>query len=122
MDKIIIHDMEFYGYHGLFPEENRLGQRFYVDVELYLDLEPAGKSDRMEDSIDYGHVYEIVKRIVEGEAKHLIEAVAETIASELLQQFVPLEACTVKVKKPNPPIPGHYQSVAVEIHRRKEDE
>lgn len=122
MDKIIIHDMEFYGYHGLFPEENRLGQRFYVDLELYLDLEPAGKSDRMEDSIDYGHVYEIVKRIVEGEAKHLIEAVAETIASKLLQQFVPLEACTVKVKKPNPPIPGHYQSVAVEIHRRKEDE
>lgn len=122
MDKIIIHDMEFYAYHGLFPEENRLGQRFYVDLELYLDLEPAGKSDRMEDSIDYGHVYEIVKRIVEGEAKHLIEAVAETIASELLQQFVPLEACTVKVKKPNPPIPGHYQSVAVEIHRRKEDE
>ncbi|WP_106495582.1 dihydroneopterin aldolase [Lentibacillus sp. Marseille-P4043] len=119
MDKITINRMEFYGYHGLFPEENKLGQRFYVDVELMMDLKKPGLSDVMDDSIDYGHVYELIKNIVEGEPKNLIEAVAEKIADILLSSFDLLVACTVKVTKPDPPIPGHYQSVAVEITREK---
>ncbi|WP_188456122.1 dihydroneopterin aldolase [Virgibacillus oceani] len=119
MDKILMNQMEFYGYHGLFPEENKLGQRFYVDVELMTDLKKAGKSDNMADSIDYGHVYELVKEVTEGESKNLVETVAESIADSLLSTFTNLSACTVKVTKPDPPIPGHYQSVAVEIFREK---
>lgn len=111
--------MQFYGFHGLYPEENKLGQRFNVDVVLFLSLKKAGKNDQMEDSIDYGQVYATIKRIVEGEAKNLIESVAETIADQLLSQFNLLKACQVKVTKPNPPIPGHYESVAVEIYREK---
>lgn len=119
MDKIILNHMQFYGFHGLFPEENKLGQRFNVDVVLFLDLKKAGESDQMTDSIDYGRVYEIVKEIVEGEAKNLIEAVAESIASQLLNKLTLLKACQVKVRKPDPPIPGHYKSIAVEIYREK---
>lgn len=111
--------MQFYGYHGLFPEEKKIGQRFWVDVELFLDLKKAGKTDQMENSIDYGLVYEYVRRIVEGEAKNLVEAVAEHIADELLTNFDMLNACTVKVIKPDPPIAGHYDSVSVEIYREK---
>lgn len=113
--------MQFYGFHGLFPEENKLGQRFIVDVELFLSLQTAGKSDQMKDSIDYGRVYGIIKKIVEGEAKNLIESLAETIAGQLLEQFNLLQACTVKVIKPNPPIPGNYESVAVEIYREQQE-
>lgn len=119
MDKIVLNRMQFYGYHGLFPEEKKLGQRFYVDLKLFLDLKKAGKSDRMEDSIDYGLVYEYTKRIVEGEAKNLVETVAEEIADRLLANLDLLEACTVKVTKPDPPIAGQYDSVAVEIYREK---
>lgn len=119
MDRIILNKMQFYGYHGLLPEENKLGQRFIVSVELMTDLSKAGKTDDMTDSINYSEAYEVVKRIVEGEAKKLIEAVAETIADELLSSFVLLKACTVKVIKPDPPIDGHYESVAVEIVREK---
>ncbi|MGJ9460204.1 dihydroneopterin aldolase [Oceanobacillus sp. CF4.6] len=119
MDKILLNNMQFYGFHGLFPEENKLGQRFNVDLELYLDLSNAGQTDNMYDSVHYGHVYNLVKEIVEGEAKNLIEAVAEEIAEKLLSSFELLEACLVKVIKPDPPIPGHYQSVAVEILREK---
>lgn len=120
MDKIILKQMEFYGYHGLFPEEKRLGQRFYVDIELFTNLKQAGITDEMSCSIDYGHVYKIVKKVVEGETKNLIEAVAETIADKLLITFTTLKACKVKVIKPNPPIHGHYHSVAVEIYRERE--
>ncbi|MBP1950483.1 dihydroneopterin aldolase [Virgibacillus litoralis] len=119
MDKILINQMAFYGYHGLFPEENKLGQRFYVDVQLMLDLKKSSMSDDMNDSINYGDVYELVKEIMEGKPKNLIEAVAEDIAKDLFHEFYLLKACTVKVTKPDPPIPGHYQSVAVEITRER---
>lgn len=119
MDKIILQQLDFYGYHGLLKEEKKLGQQFLVDVELFTSLKKAGTSDNMHDSIDYSAVYEMVKGIVEGESKNLIEVVAEEIATSLLKEFSQLEACLIKVMKPNPPIPGSYHSVAVEIYRRK---
>jgi len=119
LDKILLHNMQFYGFHGLLPEENKLGQRFQVDLELFLDLNKAGKSDNMYDSIHYGQAYELVKELVEGNAMNLIEAVAESIAEKLFDHFTLLQACQVKVIKPDPPIPGHYQSVAVEIYRER---
>ncbi|HLR66639.1 dihydroneopterin aldolase [Virgibacillus alimentarius] len=118
-DRILLNNMQFYGFHGLFPEENKLGQRFHVDLELFTDLQKPGKTDDMSDSIHYGHVYELVQKIVEGEAKNLLEAVAEEIANQLLVSFDIMAACKVKVIKPDPPIAGHYQSVAVEIFREK---
>lgn len=111
--------MQFYGFHGLLPEENKLGQRFNVDVELFTNLEKAGKTDDMNDSIDYSQAFELVRNVVEGEAKNLIEAVAASVAEELLAAFDLLQACTVRIIKPDPPIVGHYESVAVEIHRDK---
>ncbi|MEN2766698.1 dihydroneopterin aldolase [Ornithinibacillus xuwenensis] len=122
MDKILLTNMQFYGFHGLLPEENKLGQRFNVDLELFLDTRNAGLLDEMEQSIDYSKAYQHVKKIVEGKAKNLIEAVAETIAEDLLTSFHLLQACRVKVIKPDPPIPGHYESVAVEIYREKNHE
>ncbi|MCP3029672.1 dihydroneopterin aldolase [Halobacillus sp. A5] len=122
MDQIQLNGMEFWGYHGLFPEENKLGQRFYVDLELEMDLKPAGRSDDMDLSIDYGEVYEVTKKVVEGKTRKLVETVADHLADELLQQFTQLAACRVKVTKPDPPIPGHYKSVAIDIYRRKENE
>lgn len=119
MDKIYLNQMAFYGFHGVFPEEKKLGQRFLVDVILEVDLKRAGKTDDLNQSVDYGLVYQLTKQIVEGRSKNLIEAVAEEIAETLLTQFTPLKACTIKVIKPDPPIPGHYQSVAVEVHRMK---
>ncbi|MFZ3579254.1 dihydroneopterin aldolase [Virgibacillus sp. DJP39] len=119
MDKIILKNLQYYGYHGLLPEETKLGQRFNVDVELAVDLKKAGLSDKMEDSIHYGQAYEVVRSIVEGDPKNLIESVAEEIANNLFKNFDLLQACTVRVIKPNPPIDGHYESVAVEIYREK---
>ncbi|RTR26429.1 dihydroneopterin aldolase [Robertmurraya yapensis] len=119
MDKIYLNKMEFYGYHGVFPEENRLGQRFIVDLVVNVDLRRAGETDNLTYSINYGELYEVCKKIVEGEPFKLVEAVAEKIADTCLSQFTRAAACTVKVIKPDPPIPGHYESVAVEITRSR---
>lgn len=121
MDKIYIHDMEFYGYHGVLPEENKLGQRFRVSIMLGLDLKRAGETDRLEETVSYADVYACVKKIVEGQPFKLLEAVAEKLAASILALYEKVAEVTVKVTKPDPPIPGHYKSVAVEITRRRKN-
>jgi 7,8-dihydroneopterin aldolase/epimerase/oxygenase len=117
LDKIYVNQMEFYGYHGVFPEETRLGQRFVVDLMVLIDLKKAGKSDQLEHSVNYGELYQVCKEIVEGKPFKLVEAVGERIAETVLKQFSLVSEVTIKVIKPDPPIPGHYRSVAVEITR-----
>ncbi|WP_134702183.1 dihydroneopterin aldolase [Ammoniphilus sp. YIM 78166] len=117
MDKIYFNGMEFYGYHGVYPEENKLGQRYIVDIELYLDLSRAGQTDNLDHTINYSQVYELCKDTVENETYQLVEKVAQQIAEKSLQKFSLLDELLVRVVKPDPPIPGHYDSVAVEIRR-----
>lgn len=120
MDKIYLEKMEFYGYHGVYPEETRLGQRYRVDAVLNLDLRAAGQSDDLDKSVNYAEIYSLCKNILEGPPFKLIEAVAETIAAKILAEHPLVSSCTVKVIKPDPPIPGHYQSVAVEVTRGRD--
>lgn len=119
MDKIYVNQMEFYGYHGVFPEETRLGQRFIIDLTVSLDVRKAGETDELKYSVNYGELFELVKEIVEGKPYKLLEAVAEEISRSLLTALPLIDEVTVKVIKPDPPIPGHYKSVAVEITRRR---
>ncbi|WP_338752574.1 dihydroneopterin aldolase [Bacillus sp. FJAT-52991] len=119
MDKIYVTGMEFYGYHGVFPEENKLGQRFRVDATLDVSLQQAGETDQLEYTVNYAEVYQICKDITEGPPLKLVESIAEKIAAALLNKLSAVQACTIKVIKPDPPIPGHYQHVAVEITRKR---
>ncbi|HYF93209.1 MAG TPA: dihydroneopterin aldolase [Symbiobacteriaceae bacterium] len=118
-DRIVLTGMQFYGYHGVYPEETRLGQVFVVDVELHADLREAGRTDDLQRTVDYGQVYSTVKEIVEGRPFKLIEALAEKTAAELLQGF-PISEVVVRVHKPKAPIPGAFGGVMVEIRRRRE--
>ncbi|MBC1561948.1 dihydroneopterin aldolase [Listeria booriae] len=117
MDKIYLNELTFYGYHGVLPEENTLGQTFIISLTLGVFTEKAGKSDEVTDTVSYAEVYETVKEIAQQKQFKLIEALAETIASTVLHDYPLIKEITVKVTKPNPPIPGHYHSVAVEITR-----
>ena len=118
-DKIILSGMIFYGYHGVSHQERTLGQRFVIDLEMEANLGPAGTSDDLSDAINYADAYQIVKNIVEGEPKNLMEAVAEVIALQILSSF-DLTAVCVRLTKPSPPIPGGVISGAsVEINRSR---
>ncbi|WP_340148300.1 dihydroneopterin aldolase [Seinonella peptonophila] len=118
MDHIQLKRMAFYGYHGALEEENRLGQRFFVDLDLYLSLEKAGQTDDLEATVNYADVYQQVQQVVEGHQVKLIERVAEKVAARCLSLY-PIKAIRVKVEKPNPPIPGHYEAVSVVIFRSR---
>ncbi len=117
IDKIELQQMMFYGYHGVLKEETKLGQRFIVDLSLSLDLSKAGKSDDLNDTVNYAQVYTLCRSIVEGEPKRLIEAVAEDLCGGVLNEFPLVQEITIKLKKPDPPIPGYYQAVSVVLTR-----
>jgi len=110
--------MQFYAYHGVFEEETRLGQKFEVDLEMFLDLKKPGESDELQDTVNYAEVYEAVNQILTGSTKKLLESLAETIAKIVLERFSVNEV-VVRVRKLQPPIPGHLKSVTVEIKRGK---
>ncbi|MEK4848870.1 dihydroneopterin aldolase [Paenibacillus sp. FSL H7-0756] len=119
MDKMKLHRMEYYGYHGVFEEERKLGQRYYIDLELELDLQGAGLSDDLEQTVNYAEVHVEVKKIVETQSFKLIEALAERIASGLLDTYTVINAVTVQVTKPHPPFDIHFQGVTVELRRTR---
>lgn len=119
MDKIFVTGMRFYGYHGVFEEENRLGQRFNIDLMCELDLAPAGWSDDLDDGVSYAGLYQVTEAIVSGEPVNLLETLGERITQAVLAHSDKIQSVTVKVIKPDPPIPGHYDSVAIEMTRRR---
>ena len=117
MDQIILKNMAFYGHHGNLSEENKLGQRFFIDLLLDLNLKEAGEQDNVSYTVNYAEAYEIVKAVVEGECHRLIEAVGECIASRIKESFPMIEAVEVRVRKPEAPIPGVLDYAEVVIRR-----
>lgn len=116
MDSIKISNIRCYGYTGLLPEENVLGQWFEVDLTLWLDLTPSGKSDNLEDSVDYREAIAIVKNIIKTAKFALVEKLANVIAENLLKlQFV--TKVRVKLSKPAAPIPDFGGRITIDITR-----
>ncbi len=119
-DRIILEGMQFYGFHGVNAEERALGQPYVVDLAVEMDLGVPGKSDRLDDTVSYTHLYRSVQKVLEGESKNLLEATAEAVASRVLEEF-PVKAVQVRVKKPRPPIKGSViENAVVEIYRVRE--
>lgn len=119
MDRMQLRRMVFYGYHGVFPEENRLGQQFIVDLDLRLDLSRAAASDDVADTVNYAEIHALVKRIVEGEPVKLIEKLADLIATHVLGTYTIIHEVGVSVTKPNPPFDIQFDGVTVTLRRSR---
>ena len=115
MDKIILENMQFYGYHGVLAEEKRLGQRFTVSLVVYTDIRAAAQNDDLAKAINYAECYAAVKKIMEGKPVKLLETLAESIAADILS--LGALAVQVTVKKLHPPISGQLDFAAVTIER-----
>lgn len=121
MDKIILKNLSFYGYHGVFKEEKKLGQKFFIDMELFGDFREAGKEDNLSKSVNYGEVFELVKDIVENRSYDLLEAVGENICKEVFFRFSLIEKIKIRVKKPEAPVAGIFDYCAIEFERVRRD-
>ena len=119
MDKILMKNLSFFGYHGVLPEENKLGQKFIVDAVLYVDLEEACNSDSVTDTVSYAEVYEIIKYHATIKQYKLIEALAENIAKEILHKHRKVQEIELAIKKPEAPVNGIFDYFGVEVRRRR---
>ena len=118
MDKIYIRDLEFIGYHGVFEEEKKLGQKFYVTLELITNLRNAGLNDDILKTTHYGEVAKTVEKIFFSKKYDLIETLAEDIAREILLNFNLITELKLEIKKPWAPVGIPLDNVAVEINRK----
>ncbi|RDE09781.1 dihydroneopterin aldolase [Pelagibacterium lacus] len=118
-DRIVLAGLAFYGYHGVMMEENALGQRFRIDLELGLDMDEAARTDDVGATISYAHIYDLVKEAFEEKRFKLIEALGYHIITRLFERFERLEWIRIKVRKPEAPLPIVAGEAAIEIVRSR---
>lgn len=117
-DRIAISGIGAVGYHGVFDQEKRVGQPFFVDVTLFTDCAPAARTDDLEHTVNYGAVAETVKDVIVGDPVDLIETLAERIVSSLFASYE-VSAVEITVHKPKAPIQVTFADVSVTIYREK---
>lgn len=117
-DRIELRGLTVHGHHGVFEHERRDGQDFIVDITLWLDLKPAGDSDDLADTVDYGELAKRAAEIVAGRPRNLIEAVAADIADDVMRDQR-VQAAEVTIHKPQAPIPLDFNDVAVVARRSR---
>ena len=116
-DKISIKNLEVFAHHGVFPEENKLGQKFLVSAILYTDTRAAGMTDDLTKSIHYGIVSQKITEFLQQHTYQLIETAAEQLVQELLLTTEHLQAVTLELKKPWAPVGLPLETVSVTITR-----
>lgn len=117
MDKITIKNLEVFCNHGVYKEENILGQKFLVSAELSLSTRKAGLSDALEDSVSYGDVSRLITAEMKKQNDKLLERAAERIAGQILKEFPLIDSVRIEVKKPWAPVMMHLDYASVSIER-----
>ncbi|WP_114390456.1 dihydroneopterin aldolase [Notoacmeibacter marinus] len=112
---IRIDNCGFFARHGVFREEEALGQRFYVDAVLDLEVGDALQTDTLAGTVDYGEAYDLIAEVVMGERRYLIESIAMTTAKTLVERFGPVIRAEVTIRKPNAPVRGVLDFVEVKV-------
>lgn len=117
MDEIRIDNLEVYAYHGVYPEETQNGQPFFINAVLYTDTRAAGQKDNLKLATNYGEVCRFINQFMKDNTYRLIEAAAENLARELLQEFSLINSLDLEIRKPKAPIGLPFESVSVKINR-----
>jgi len=120
MGKIVIEEMEFYAFHGHYAEEQIVGNRFLVDLEIETDLEPAAESDQLEDAVNYQHAYQLIKKEMRQKKSNLLENIAKRILDALFSEMEGIQKATIRIRKMHPPMGGPIRSVGVSMSRNHE--
>ena len=118
-DQIVLTGIHGFGYHGLFDQERKDGQDFFVDLTLSVDLKTASQSDAIEDTVNYAEVTDLVVEEITTNPVNLIEKLAVRIAERVLNQQVKVISVTVTVHKPQAPVVAQLKDIAVVITRTR---
>jgi dihydroneopterin aldolase len=118
-DTIFLTGLVIHAHHGVMEHEEKVGQRFVIDLELALDLDPAAASDRLADTVSYASIAETVTQAFTTHTYRLVEAAAGAVADAVLTAFARVAAVKVTVHKPHAPIAAIFADVGVTLARRR---
>jgi dihydroneopterin aldolase len=118
MGTILLEGMEFFAFHGCFKEEQIIGTRFIVDLEVDADTRTAEKTDHLKDTLDYVRLYQCVKREMDSKSS-LLEYVAGRINEAIKNDFSQIEGIRLKISKLNPPVGGKMAQVCYRTEWKK---
>jgi dihydroneopterin aldolase len=119
MGKIIIEEMEFYAFHGHYQEEQIVGNRFLVDLEMDADLTDAADSDNLNDAVNYQQAYQIIKNEMRRTKSNLLENIGKRILDALYAEMEGIEKASIRIRKLNPPMGGPIKSVGIRMSRKQ---
>jgi len=118
-DKLVLKGLLFHGFHGVLREERVLGQKFLVDIDAYVSLSKAAKSDDIKDSVSYADVYSLVRSIVEGPPHDLLESLSDHLVHNIFTVFPPIWKLRILLAKPHVAVIGPIDYLGVEIVRTR---
>jgi 7,8-dihydroneopterin aldolase/epimerase/oxygenase len=118
-DVIFVNGLLVHAHHGVMAHEEKVGQRFVIDLELAIDLADAGRSDKLADTVSYSAVVDAATRAFTRESFQLVEAAAGVVAEALLAGFPKVSSVRVTVHKPHAPIAAIFNDVGVSILRTR---
>jgi dihydroneopterin aldolase len=105
MGTIALEGLEFFAYHGVHDEEQRIGNRYQVDIQVNVDFSEAAENDKLKYTVNYGDLYEIISEVMKIKAR-LLEHIAKLIISKVREFYPNIEKIEVSISKFNPPIGG----------------
>jgi dihydroneopterin aldolase len=118
-DQIVLTGIHGFGYHGLFEQERKDGQDFFVDLTLSVDLNAASQSDAIADTVNYAEITDLVVEEITSNPVNLIEKLAARIAERVLNQHMKVNSVTVTVHKPQAPVAAQLKDIAVVVTRSR---
>lgn len=119
MGKIVIQEMEFYAFHGHYQEEQIVGNRFLVDLEMNTDLEVPASSDSLNDAVNYQQAYQIIKKEMKRTKSNLLENIGKRMLDALEAEMDGVKKMTIRIRKLNPPMGGPIKSVGITMSRKQ---
>lgn len=120
LTRVRVHDLCLFGHHGVHAEETRLGQRFYISLEVQADLSTAIAGDDYTQAVCYGQLCQSAERVFQAEPCKLIETLAGRICAAVLADCPAVEDVSVTVRKPSAPVPHVVEDVSVTVAQRRE--
>jgi len=120
MDFIHLENMEFYAYHGHYLEEQKIGNKYKISLSLKTNLQKAALTDKLEDTLNYYEVYQLIKKEMKNQS-FLLENIAYRIIKSIFNNFSSVEMVNLKISKMNPPVGGIMECVTIEMTRKRED-
>jgi len=117
MGKIVIEEMEFYAFHGHYREEQIVGNRFLVDLELESDLKVPAETDQLKDAVNYQLAYQIIKKEMKRKKSNLLENIGKRMLDALYAEMKGIDKITLRIRKMYPPMGGPINSVGVTMSR-----